>query len=481
MNIGSLPGRHARYRPEHEALVVGADRQTFRQFERRTARLAAAFERQGVGHGDRIATVLPNGSAIYEVYWAAARIGAATVPLSTLLREDAVATLLGDAQPALVVSRDGDVEAWIAEEAPDVAPAEPCIAESDLFNIMYSSGTTGTPKGIALSYGVRARYCLVFASAWRMTPSSVVLHAGSLVFNGAFVTMLPAMYLGATFILVPQFDPEALVHTIERERVTHIMMVPSQIAALLNAPGFDPRRLSSLEMLGSVGAPLHQDYRERLMASLPGRCYELYGLTEGFITVLDRDDFARKRDTVGVPLAFSEMRIVGPDGRQAASGEVGEIVGTSPLLMSGYYNQPALTATAIVDGWLHTGDLGFADDEGFLHLVDRQKDLIISGSINVYPRDIEEVIVAHPAVKEAAVFGVPDDRWGEVPVAAVVLRDPAAVSADVLKVWINERVGAKYQRVAAVAIHDDFPRSTAGKTLKRVLRAPYWADRHAPI
>jgi long-chain acyl-CoA synthetase len=481
MNIGSLPGRHARYRPDHEAFVIGTNRQTFRQFERRTARLAAAFQRQGVGHGDRIATILPNGAAIYETYWAAARIGAVVVPLSTLLREDAVATLLADAQPAVIVRHQPDVEAWIAAEAPDAAPAEPRIAEANLFNIMYSSGTTGTPKGIALTYGVRARYCLLFASAWRMTPSSVVLHAGSLVFNGAFVTMLPAMYLGATFILLPQFDPEALMQTIERERVTHIMMVPAQIVALLNAPTFDPRRLSSLEMLGSVGAPLHRDHRERLIESLPGRCYELYGLTEGFITVLDRADFARKRDTVGVPLAFSEMRIRRPDGHAAAVGEVGEIAGTSPLLMAGYYNQPELTAKAIVDGWLHTGDLGFADGEGYLHLVDRQKDLIISGSINVYPRDIEEVVVAHPAVKEAAVFGVPDARWGEVPVAAVILSDATGISCDALKAWINERVGATYQRVAAVTIHDDFPRSSAGKTLKRVLRAPYWADRAAAI
>ncbi len=346
---------------------------------------------------------------------------------------------------------------------------------------MYSSGTTGTPKGIALTYGIRARYCTLFASVWRMTPESIVLHAGSLVFNGAFVTMLPAMFLGATFVLVRQFDPDTVIRTIERERVTHIMMVPSQIIALLNAPQFDPRRLASLQMLGSVGAPLHREHRDRLIDALPGRGYELYGLTEGFITILDRDDFARKRDAVGVPLAFSDMRIVTDTGDDAEPGQVGEIVGRSPLLMPGYFKRPDLTAKAIVDGWLFTGDLGFVDEEGFLHLVDRQKDMIISGSVNVYPRDIEEVIVSHPAVKEAAVFGVPHDRWGEVPMAAVILRGGAPVTGDVLKAWVNERVGAKYQRVAGVAIVDDFPRSTAGKTLKRILRAPYWADRATQI
>jgi len=403
------------------------------------------------------------------------------VPLSTLLRDDALATLLSDAEPAIVIDDAGQVDEWIASESADAAPVEPPIAADDLFNVMYSSGTTGTPKGIALTYGIRARYCTLFASVWRMTPESIVLHAGSLVFNGAFVTMLPAMFLGATFVLVRQFDPDTVIRTIERERVTHIMMVPSQIIALLNAPQFDPRRLASLQMLGSVGAPLHREHRDRLIDALPGRGYELYGLTEGFITILDRDDFARKRDAVGVPLAFSDMRIVTDTGDDAEPGQVGEIVGRSPLLMPGYFKRPDLTAKAIVDGWLFTGDLGFVDEEGFLHLVDRQKDMIISGSVNVYPRDIEEVIVSHPAVKEAAVFGVPHDRWGEVPMAAVILRGGAPVTGDVLKAWVNERVGAKYQRVAGVAIVDDFPRSTAGKTLKRILRAPYWADRATQI
>lgn len=481
MNIGSLPRRHARYRGDHPAFVSGTVRQTFAQFERRTARLAVAFQKQGVGRGDRVATVLPNGPAMYETYWAAARIGAAVVPLSTLLRGDAVTTLLADAAPALVVSDDSAVERWIGAEPADAQPEEPAVGDDDLFNIMYSSGTTGTPKGIALTYGIRARYCTIFASVWRMTPESVVLHAGSLVFNGAFVTMLPAMYLGATFVLLRQFDPEALMSAIETERVTHIMMVPSQIVALLNAPGFDPRRLASLEMLGSVGAPLHREHRDRLIAAFPGRCYELYGLTEGFITILDRADFARKRDAVGVPLVFSQMRIVDKDRREVGPGEVGEIAGTSPLLMPGYYRRDDLTAQAIDDGWLFTGDLGFVDGDGFLHLVDRQKDMIISGAVNVYPRDIEEVIVSHPGVKEAAVFGIPDDRWGEVPMATVILRAGGSISPDALKTWVNERVGARYQRLAAVVIVDDFPRSAAGKTLKRELRAPYWADRKTTI
>jgi len=238
----------------------------------------------------------------------------------------------------------------------------------------------------------------------------------------------------------------------------------------MNAPNFAPAKLKSLRMLCSVGAPWHREHKERLMPVLPDSLYELYGLTEGFVTVLDSRDFAAKIDSVGVPIPFSEMRIVGDDGNEIPSGEVGEITGRGPLLMPGYYKRPDLTSQAIVDGWLHTGDVGFADADGFLHLVDRKKDLIISGGVNVFPKDIEEIVVQHPAVREAAVFGVPDDKWGESPVAAVILKEPGAAGAEELRLWINERVAARYQQVHEVIISEDFPRSTAGKTLKRVLR-----------
>ncbi|MGA7443350.1 MAG: hypothetical protein WBW82_14350, partial [Candidatus Sulfotelmatobacter sp.] len=163
--------------------------------------------------------------------------------------------------------------------------------------------------------------------------------------------------------------------------------------------------------------------------------------------------------------------------KEAAPGEIGEIVGRGPALMPGYYKRPDLTAQAIVDGWLHTGDLGYVDEDGFLYLVDRKKDMMISGGINVYPKDIEEVIVQHPAVREVAVFGIPSDKWGETPLAAVILHQPDSLTAEELCNWINDRVDAKNQRVSAVRIMEDFPRSAAGKTLKRILREPYWAGR----
>jgi long-chain acyl-CoA synthetase len=201
----------------------------------------------------------------------------------------------------------------------------------------------------------------------------------------------------------------------------------------------------------------------------------LYGLTEGFVTILDREDAERKAGSVGCPPPFYEMRILNESGRDCRHGEVGEICGRGPIMMKGYYKRPDLTEQAIVDGWLHSGDMGYVDEEGFLFLVDRKKDMIISGGVNVYPKDIEEVIVQHPAVRDAAVFGIPHSKWGETPVAAVVLSADTSLTQQELLEWTNQRVGAQFQRLNDIVVLDDFPRNVAGKTLKRDLRDAYLA------
>jgi acyl-CoA synthetase (AMP-forming)/AMP-acid ligase II len=234
-------------------------------------------------------------------------------------------------------------------------------------------------------------------------------------------------------------------------------------------------------MLLSLGAPLLLEHKARLNALLPRRLYELYGLTEGFLTVLDRDDAPRKPGSVGVPPPFYVMRIVGDDGTDLPPGEIGEIVGRGPNTMPGYYNRPDETARALRNGWLHTGDLGYVDEDGYLYLVDRKKDMIDSGGVKVYPKDIEEIAARHPAILDVAVFGIPHDKWGETPVAAVVLREKGAARDDELRDWINARVAAKYQRVDRVLLLDEFPRNAAGKTLKRELRAPFWEGREKAI
>jgi len=500
MDIAGLLSHHAAYRPDRTAVVCGDARLTFREFERRVRRTANGLLGLGLGPGDKVATVLGNGIELLEIYCAAARTGLVVVPLSPLLRGPALKTLIEDSDTralvadgafaeALLTVKDslhgiaegrylftGTGPAWGGSYASVVAsasPGEPAIPRprgEDPFNIIYSSGTTGLPKGIVHTHAIRAAYCTLFASAWRMTPESVVLHAGSLVFNGSFLTLMPWLYLGCRFVLHKAFAARTYIEAVAGERVTHVMLVPSQIVALLDSPDFNEKFLPSLEMIGSVGAPLHLEHKQELARRFPNRLYELYGLTEGFVTILDRDDAPRKTGSVGVPPAFFEIRILDEEGRDVPKGEVGEIAGRGPIMMPGYYKRPDLTALAIVSGWLRTGDMGRLDDDGFLYLVDRKKDLIISGGANVFPRDIEEVIVRHPAVKEAAVFGVPDPRWGEAPIAAVVLREGAAVKNEELRDWINENVEAKFQKVREVVRLAEFPRNAAGKTLKREIR-----------
>ncbi|MDX1738066.1 MAG: class I adenylate-forming enzyme family protein [Alphaproteobacteria bacterium] len=502
-NIGQLLERHAIYRADVTAFICEGKHFSYRDFNIEIQTIAQALQAKGLQKGDHIATLLPNGVALMALYWVAAVSGLVIVPASPLLQANGIKELLKDSDskalfftddfaktiedilPTLeLLSKDfcflvgGSHSDWncyddLLEEGRPEEFIKPEIDEDDLYNIMYSSGTTGAPKGIMHSHKVRAHYCTGFASAFRMTPESVVLHTGSIVFNGAMLDLMPWMFLGATYILHPTFDVEAMIADIEKHKVTHIVMVPAQIIALLNHKEFDPEKLSSLEMILSVGAPLLMTYKERLNATLPGRFYELYGLTEGFATVLDKTVSMQKTGSVGCPLPFYEMKIMRSNDTEAAIGEAGEIVGRAPLMSSGYYKRPTETANTFRDGWIYTGDIGRVDEDGHLYLVDRLKDMIITGGVNVYPRDIEEIIIAHPDISDVSVFGIENDKWGEVPVAAVIFNTDTPPPTDEIIHWINQRVSAKFQRISDVFPMISFPRNVAQKTLKRDIKLAY--------
>lgn len=498
--------RHAKYRANKVAIIFKNQKITFKELNERVNRLCHALKAAGVGKGDKIATLLPNSVELLEVYWACTKLGAVAAPLSPLLRGRGLSSLIQNADTKVLITNKSMVEHLDAahEDLQDLAlknrwlidaeayqgyssyqeivnqhsveePEVEKVSAGDPYNIIYSSGTTGTPKGIVISQGVRSLYGSIFATSFRMTPESVVMHSGSIIFNGSFLTLMPAMHLGCTYILHDHFDPSEVIASIEKEKVTHTILVPSQIVACLENPRFNKQQLSSLEYILSVGAPLLLEHKHELNKRMPQVFYELYGLTEGFMTVLDKHDAFTKAGSVGYPPPFNQIMILDDNGQEVPNGHIGEIVGKGPLLMTEYYKNPGLTQEAFNQGgWLLTGDLGYLDSDGYLFLTGRKKDLIISGGVNIYPVDIEEILIQHPAVQDVAVIGIGHQEWGETPIAVVVLNESLKhTSSDDIKKWANENISARFQKVSDVVVAKSLPRNIAGKILKRELRELY--------
>jgi acyl-CoA synthetase (AMP-forming)/AMP-acid ligase II len=452
--------------------------------------------------------VLAKSSVEYlEVFLGALQAGLCIVPLSGMASSEQLEVMIRDSGSKLVfasestrdliepfrgkvdgVPADGYVafdfsgSGWTAyEDLITGASTDPLyvdVKETDPFNLIYSSGTTGVPKGIEQSQKMRSQHILRF-EALGIREGAVTLVSTAMYSNTTLVALLPTLALGGRIIVMPKFDTEKFLKIAAAEKVTHAMLVPVQYQRILAHPDFDKYDLSSFEVKLSTSAPLREGVKRDIITRWPGKMIEIYGLTEGGIgTALSCTEFPDKLASVGKPGEGVELRIINEAGEELPQGEIGEIVGRSDAMMTGYHGRQDLTDAMIwraPDGkiFFKSGDMGRFDEDGFLFLLDRKKDMIISGGFNIYAADIEAELAQHPDVNDVAVIGVPSEEWGETPLALVVPKAGSGLSEAALKDWVNDRLG-KTQRISGVEFRDTLPRSTIGKVMKRELREPYW-------
>lgn len=507
VNISHFVWSHARFRGGRTAIVIGDTRVTWSEFEARVAKVANAFMDAGLKKGDKVALLSLNCIQALEVMYGVIRAGGVLVPLSALLNPEILATLIKDSGSRFFVTAfpleplvlpiadrltdvrcvsvgfeaDGwtDYEAFIADSSED-SPWVKTVEEDECV-IIYSSGTTGVPKGIVHTHYTRTNLTQGLGWEFRIHSGATVVIATPLFTNATWATLLPTIGAGGLSVILQAYDPALLLKAIAEEKASHVFLVPTQYQTLLDHPDFSGADLSSLEIMISMGSALPLPLKHRILDEMGPGLMELYGLTEGLATILKPEDVARKTGSVGPPLAGSDIRIIDDEGNELPTGEPGEIVGQSTGMMKEYLNRPEATAEATWFGsngepYIRTGDIGRFDDEGFLYILDRKKDMIVTGGANVFASDIEEVLLQHPDVFEAAVIAVPHPKWIETPLALVRAKPGSDPDPEEIKTWVNERVG-KVQRVSAVELRgEEFPRNALGKLLKRQLREPFWPE-----
>jgi acyl-CoA synthetase (AMP-forming)/AMP-acid ligase II len=497
---GELLRAHARHRPAHAAVTCGERSISWGELDALMDRVGAALRREGIEPTQAIAICAGTSIEYVVMFLGAIRAGVAVAPIQPSLTPQAIAAMIADsgarhafldAASAQALSGAGEevavpvtlfdgspaFDAWLAAPGSSAPHVEP--RPEWPFNIIYSSGTTGAPKGIVQPFAMRWTH-MQRGPAHGYDATAVTLISTPLHSNTTLVSVFPTLATGGTVVLMPKFDAGRYLHLAERVRASHTMLVPVQYQRIMAREDFGRYDLSTFRAKFSTSAPFAADLKRDVLARWPGGLTEFYGMTEGGGTcILEAHVHREKLHTVGLPAPGHDLRLIDDAGREVPRGGTGEVVGHSPTsIMTGYHNRREATAAAEwhCDGkrFIRTGDVGRIDADGFLTLVDRKKDMIISGGFNIYPGDLEAVLRAHPAVAEVCVVGMPSVEWGETPVAFVVLRAGASSNAVAIMDWANGRVG-RTQRLAAVHLLDELPRSPIGKVLKRELRARYSA------
>jgi long-chain acyl-CoA synthetase len=487
-------GRALRFYPGRTALAADGRLLTFRELRTRVEGIAATLTSRGFGVGDRLALLLPNGPDYIELVYACSMLGVIAVPLNTRLSTKEIDGVLEDAHPHGIVRHSslavpGVQLSWqqVIDQAPlpiSSGPAPKSFYEPEaVLGLIYTSGTTGKPKGVMVTHANILADVHNF-NYWMRYTEGVYLHAAPIFHIADFPSMFAAPAFGASQITIPKFSAQTFCETVEREHVTHTVLVPTMInlvTQFLDAGKYD---LSSLQVLAYGGSPMAPELVLRTRELLPKvKLIQVYGLSEtGFLTGLqDCEHTGDKLTSCGRPCPGVDLLVTDTWGKQVDPGQSGELVARGANVMRGYWNSPEATTEAFRDGFFRTGDIGYQDTAGYVYILDRLKDMIVTGGENVYSGEVEAVIYEHPAVREVAVFGVPDAQWGELVMACVALKPDTTLTADELVAFCRRSL-ASYKLPRRVEfLETDLPKSSSGKVLKKSLRERFWTHQQRAV